>query len=85
MFSENSHLTEQAAVRTGCSQNCVSPEVFKSLRGVISVKKAMSISVMLFTLLISLSVFADTLSTESTRDSVTAGDFSATRKMLIRK
>ena len=30
-------------------------------------------------------VYFYTLSTESTRDSVTAGDFSATRKMLIRK
>ena len=30
-------------------------------------------------------VYFYTLSTESTRDSVTAGDFTATRKMLIRK
>ena len=30
-------------------------------------------------------VYFYTLSTESTRDSVTAGDFNATRKMLIRK
>ena len=30
-------------------------------------------------------IYFYTLSTESTRDSVTAGDFTATRKMLIRK
>ena len=30
-------------------------------------------------------VYFYTLSTESTRDSVTAGNFTATRKMLIRK
>ena len=30
-------------------------------------------------------IYFYTLSTKSTRDSVTAGDFTATRKMLIRK